>query len=78
MSMESLKYSCPRQEQTLQRIQEENDLFSFSNSIIEVIYRIEIWKNALIIIRMDIIYQFISLFNYDETKTLIIEYKWWS
>ena len=48
MSMESLKYSCPRQEQTLPRIQEENDLFSFSNSIIEVIYIIEFLKKMLV------------------------------
>ena len=76
MSMESLKYSCPTQEQTLQRVQEENDLFSFSNSIIEVIYIIEfLKKNARISIREDIFYQFISLFNYDETTTFITKYK---
>ena len=74
--MESLKYSCPTQEQTLQRVQEENDLFSFSNSIIEVIYIIEfLKKNARISIREDIFYQFISLFNYDETTTFITKYK---
>ena len=48
MSMESLKYSCPTQEQTLQRVQEENDLFSFSNSIIEVIYIIDFLKKMLV------------------------------
>ena len=39
-----------------------DDLCPFSNSIIEVIYRIEIWKNAVISVREDIIYQFISPF----------------
>ena len=35
-------------------------------------------KNARISIREDIFYQFISLFNYDETTTFITKYKWWS
>ena len=37
-------------------------LCPFSNSTIEVIYRIEIWKNDVICDREDILYQFISPF----------------